>query len=164
MKSLRRYYPGSHIHMLQIAEEDCDHYCLDNSCNWLLVLWDPHFDQLFARHTANDPTVEWGTTTRCTTNDEEMGELTASPAAPTDVLSFAEGMDLGEDNPPHPPSPSPLSTPLSSTYSHTPVSGTVDFFSFLMLYTTSELMYICMHIVYLSMGGLLSWIYMYSWM
>ena len=36
------------IHMLQITEEDCDHYCLDNSHSWLLVGEDPHFDQLFA--------------------------------------------------------------------------------------------------------------------
>ena len=39
---------------------------------------------------------------------------------------------------------------LHFKYSHTPVSGTVDFFSFLTLYTASELMYICMFIEYLS--------------
>ena len=101
--------------MLWIAEEDRDHYCLDDSCDWLLAGEDPHFDQLFARCAANDPVVDWEATTRWTADDEEMGELTAAPAAPADALPFAEGMDLGEDGPPCPPSPSPLYTPLSST-------------------------------------------------
>ena len=61
--------------------------------------------------------VEWEATIRWTADDEEMGELTAGPAAPTDALPFAEGMDLGEDSPPHLPSLSPLSTPLLSTRS-----------------------------------------------
>ena len=37
-----------HIHMPWITEEDCDHYCLDDSRNWLLAGEDSHFDQLFA--------------------------------------------------------------------------------------------------------------------
>ena len=101
--------------MLWIAEEDRDHYCLDDSCDWLLAGEDPHFDQLFARCAADDPMVDWEATTRQTANNEEMGELTAAPAAPADALPFTEGMDLGEDGPPRPPSPSPLSTSLSST-------------------------------------------------
>ena len=36
------------IHMLRITEEDRDHYCLDDSRDWLLAGEDPHFDQLFA--------------------------------------------------------------------------------------------------------------------
>ena len=103
------------IHMLWITEEDHDHYCLDDSRDCLLAGEDPHFDQLFAQRAADDPMVDWEATTRRTADDEEMGESTAGPAAPTDVLPFAEGMDLGEDGPPCPPSPSPLSTPLSST-------------------------------------------------
>jgi hypothetical protein len=36
------------VHMLQAMEEDRDHYCLNNSHDWLLVGEDPHFNQLFA--------------------------------------------------------------------------------------------------------------------
>ena len=61
--------------------------------------------------------VKYTATTRWTADDEDMGELTAGPAAPTDALPFAKGMDLGEDSPPHLPSLSPLSTPLLSTRS-----------------------------------------------
>jgi hypothetical protein len=34
--------------MLRAMEEDRDHYCLDDSRDWLLVGEDPHFNQLFA--------------------------------------------------------------------------------------------------------------------
>jgi hypothetical protein len=46
------------VHMLQAMEEDRDHYCLDDSHDWLLVGEDPHFNQLFARRAANDLTME----------------------------------------------------------------------------------------------------------
>jgi hypothetical protein len=99
------------VHMLRAMEEDHDHYCLDDSRDWLLVGEDPYFNQLFARRAANDPTVEWEPSARLTTKDEEMGEPTTAPFT-TDALPFAEGMDLDEATDYQPPL-QPVSQPRS---------------------------------------------------
>ena len=70
---------------------------------------------LVAQEFFQKPRMDYSDTTQCAANDEEMGELTTGSAAPTDMLPLAEGMDLGEDDPLHPPSPSPLSILLLST-------------------------------------------------
>jgi hypothetical protein len=47
------------VNALRMAKEKKDHFCHEDSRDWLLVGEDPHFDQLLARHEANDPRVAW---------------------------------------------------------------------------------------------------------
>jgi hypothetical protein len=45
------------LRAIMAQEEEKDHYCLDDSPDWLLAEKDPHFDQLCTHQQPHDPTV-----------------------------------------------------------------------------------------------------------